>query len=44
MGQTVSSSTTEISLEEQYWALVGIGLNKVLAPTLRKVVETELEG
>ena len=43
MGQTVSRSTTEISLEEQYWILVGIGLNKVLAPTLRKVVETELE-
>ena len=42
MGKVFSSSTTEISEQEQHWVLVGIGLNKVLAPTLRKVVYTEL--
>ena len=31
-----------LSKEEQHWLLVGIGLTKVLAPTLRKVVDTEL--
>ena len=31
-----------LSKEEQHWVLVGIGLTKVLAPTLRKVVDTEL--
>ena len=44
MGQAFSSSTAEISEQEQHWVLVGIVLNKVLAPTLRKVVETELES
>ena len=42
MARAFLSSTTEISKEEQHWLLVGIGLNKVLAPTLRKVVDTEL--
>ena len=44
MGKVFSKSTTEISEQEQHWVLVGIGLNKVLAPTLRKAVETELES
>ena len=43
MAHAFSTSTTEISEQEQHWILVGIGLNKVLAATLRKVVETELE-
>ena len=44
MAHALSSGTTEISEQEQHWVQVGIGLNKVLAPTLRRVVETELEG
>ena len=42
MAHALLSSTTEISKEEQHWLLVGIGLTKVLAPTLGKVVDTEL--
>ena len=42
MAHALLSSTTEISEQEQHWLLVGIGLTKVLAPTLRKVVDTEL--
>ena len=42
MAHALLSSTTEISKEEQHWLLVGIGLTKVLAPTLRKAVDTEL--
>ena len=42
MAHALLSSTTEISKEEQHWLLVGIGLTKVLAPTLRKTVDTEL--
>ena len=42
MADALLSSTTEISKEEQHWLLVGIGLTKVLGPTLRKVVDTEL--
>ena len=42
MAHAILRNTTEISKEEQHWLLVGIGLTKVLAPTLRKVVDTEL--
>ena len=42
MARTLSSSTTEISKEEQHSLLVDIGLTKALAPALRKVVDAEL--
>ena len=38
-----SSSTGTISDEERRWVVIGVCLNKVIAPALRKVLQNELD-
>ena len=40
---TALSTTSSISDEERRWAVVGVCLNKVLTPALRKILASELQ-